>query len=198
MRSAPFFMLFCPLDNGPLFPLSYVRLIAMMKRSCLTCVLLLIVAAAAPAACDRPGPVAVGSPAPTFTLEDVASGPVTFPGDGRGKVVIIHFWLSSCDFCRDEMQAIDALRRQLGTGDLMALSVNAGDQRSAAERYIRDLHLSYPVLLDPAGAAARRYGVTAVPMTFIVDREGRIRNRIFGEVTRHILEQMTAPLIGAQ
>jgi peroxiredoxin len=123
---------------------------------------------------------------------------VTFPGDGSGKVVVIHFWLSSCAFCGDEMLAIDGLQRRAGTKDLLALSVNAGDQRSAAERYVRDLTLSYPVLLDPAGATARRYGVTAVPLTYIVDREGRIRHRIFGEVTRQVLEQMTAPLVGAR
>jgi peroxiredoxin len=186
------------LDKGPSFPLSYCQLIAMLKRFPRTCVLLLTIAAAVPAACGRSAPVGAGAPAPAFTLRNIASGTTSFPGDGRGKVVVIHFWLSSCAFCREEMRAIDALQQQLGTKDFLALSVNAGDQRSAAERYVRDLTLSYPVLLDPEGATARRYGVSAVPMTFIVDRRGRIGHRIFGEVTRQILEQMAAPLLGAK
>lgn len=171
----------------------------MLKRFPLTCVSLLLAVAAIPFGCDRPVPVSVGSPAPAFELERLGSGgTVTFPGDGRGRVVVIHFWLSSCDFCRDEMRAINALQRRNGADRFLALSVSAGDQRAAAERYVRELGLSYPVLLDPTGVTARRYGVTAVPLTFIVDRQGRVRHRIFGEVTERILEQMTAPLVKAR
>lgn len=157
-----------------------------------------ILAAALIPACDRPVPVTVDSTAPAFALERLGSGTTAFPDDGRGKVVVIHFWLSSCDFCRDEMRAINALQRRRGTEEFLALSVNAGDPRPAAGLYVRDLNLSYPVLLDPGGATARRYGVTAVPMTFIIDQRGRVRHRIFGEATRQILEQMTAPLLKQQ
>ncbi|MGA7801416.1 MAG: protein disulfide oxidoreductase [Gammaproteobacteria bacterium] len=89
----------------------------------------------------------------------------------RGRTVLVHFWATWCPVCRLEQHSIAAVAR-----DYPVLTVAFQDgSAEQVRRYMRREGVDYPVLLDPYGVLASRYGVRAVPTSFIVDPEGRIR-----------------------
>ena len=94
-------------------------------------------------------------------------------GQLRGKVVLVNFWATWCLECRQEMPALERLHRDLGGRGLTVVGVNAREAASAAGRYARELGLTFPLLLDVEGAINARYGVTGLPTTFLVARDGR-------------------------
>ena len=91
----------------------------------------------------------------------------------RGKVVIVNFWASWCQECRPEMPVLDRLHRDLGSRGLVVVGVNAREDKAVVGRYARELGLTFPLLLDPAGHVNAQYGVVGLPATFFVGRDGR-------------------------
>jgi len=132
----------------------------------------------------------IGDPAPAFGLSDLAGDRVVVPGDLQGRVVALHYWASWCPSCVEEMKALDELAGALGERGFVPLSVNVGEERRVVEPYVRSLGLKYRVLLDSNSAVARNYGVSGLPMTFILDRGGMIRYKIVGEVNREGLRRL--------
>ena len=89
----------------------------------------------------------------------------------RGRPVLVHFWATWCPVCRLEQSSIAAIAR-----DHAVLTVAFQDGSAEQVRaYMRREGLDYPVLADPYGVLASRYGVRAVPTSFIIGPRGRIR-----------------------
>ena len=120
---------------------------------------------------------------------------MAIPAGQKGKVVFIHFWVSSCSFCVKEMCTLESFYRKHHGEGMIAFSVNAGEDKRSAARYIANLKLSYPVLLDPNLSVTRRYGVSGVPTTYVLDRDGLLRFRILGEITADKLDEVTRTLL---
>lgn len=137
----------------------------------------------------------VGESPPRFTLPDLKGNKVTVPDDFRGKVVIIRFWADWCTACAREMPSIDYIYHKYRDRGLVILAVNVGQPRDVAEAFVANLKISYPVLLDPYSVTTKRYGVTSVPTTFILDRKGVLRNKILGETGSETFEKMIAGLL---
>ncbi len=132
----------------------------------------------------------VGDPAPAFDLPELASGRRLALGDLRGKVAVLHFWASWCPSCVEEMKALEALSGQVTDGGVVPWSINVGEGRQPVESYVRALGLSYTILMDNDSSVARAYGVSGLPMTFILDRSGTIRYKIVGEINREGLRRL--------
>jgi cytochrome c biogenesis protein CcmG, thiol:disulfide interchange protein DsbE len=145
--------------------------------------------------CGRKEPPAVGVAPPKFTLLDLKGDKVTVPDDFSGKVVVVRFWIDSCKSCEKEMPEIDQLYNKYKDKGLVVLAINVGQSKSAAETFATRLHLTYPVLLDTNSATSERYGVKAVPFTFVVDKKGIITKRILGETERESFEKMIQGLL---
>ena len=146
--------------------------------------------------CRQPqSQIRVGENPPRFILSDLKGNKVTAPDDYRGKVIIIRFWADWCTACAKEMPAIDYIYHKYKDRGLVVLAVNVGQPRNVAEAFVTNLKISYPVLLDPYSVTAKRYGVKVVPVTFILDRKGVIKNKIFGETDTEIFEKMITDLI---
>ena len=145
--------------------------------------------------CGRKEPPAVGETPPKFTLPDLKGNKVTMPGDFSGKVVVVRFWIDSCKSCEKEMPVIDQLYSKYKDKGLVVLAINTGQSKTAAETFANRLHLSYPVLLDTNSATTERYGVKAVPFTFVVDKKGTIVKRILGETEKESFEKMIQGLL---
>lgn len=122
-----------------------------------------------------------GFPAPEFALATLGGGQMALAGQ-RGSVVIMNVWASWCAPCRAEMPAIEAIYAERKARGLQVLAVNSTVQDNAenAAAFVRELDLSFPILLDQDGEVTRRYRVRALPTTFIIDRRGIIRSVIFG------------------
>ena len=132
--------------------------------------------------------VETGQPAPDFVLETRASGKQARTvrlSDFRGQVVVLNFWASWCGPCRQEMPDLQAeYARHAQTRDLTILAVNALslDSRQAAERFIEEMGVTFPVVFDASGDVLERYRVRGLPSTFFIDREGVVRAATFGPV----------------
>ncbi len=138
-------------------------------------------------------------PAPEIEL------PVLFAGDGvgpqgervslsdlRGRTVVLNFWASWCGPCRDEAPLLEGISRRYRDRDVLVLGVDTQDLSDNALGFIRQLGLSYPSLRDGTDGAQRRFQVTGLPETFILDASGRIAFHHIGPVTNP--EQITTPL----
>ena len=137
--------------------------------------------------------VDVDRPAPDFLLNALGGGALRL-SDYRGKTVVLNFWASWCPPCRREMPDFQELWEERGPGgpdDLVILAVNLlpEDTVAAAEAFVDEFGLTFPILFDTSGGAvARRYGVEALPATFFIDRDGIVRTTALGTVVGHLLE----------
>jgi len=122
-----------------------------------------------------------GFSAPGFTLEEL-EGEVVSLSDLRGQVVVINFWASWCPPCREEMPALERVYREIRSEGVELLAVNTTYQDSLTEArsFVERYDLTFPILVDAEGEAARRYQLRALPSTFFVDADGVIRKVVIG------------------
>lgn len=147
------------------------------------------------AGCDGSAPIAhSGGPAPELAVLDGAGVPVTL-ADFTGKVVLVNFWITGCGPCLVEMPALDAAYRAWRDRGFALLAINMGQGPEALREVQRKLSLSFPLLADPLRITTSRYQVVGAPTSFLIDRDGRIRDRIDGPLTRADLEQRLAAMV---
>jgi peroxiredoxin len=147
----------------------------------------LILAAAVSALADggvfaaaQRGVVKPGEPAPNFQLRDM-DGRMVALSDLRGKVVLLNFWATWCGPCRIEMPAMERLYRTYDRKDFEILAVSTDAQGVAVTRpFQQENKLSFPILHDSDFRVGLSYGARTLPMTFMVDRQGIVRQHIFG------------------
>jgi len=120
----------------------------------------------------------LGQHAPAFTLEDLQDEEVSL-SDFLGNVVILDFWASWCPPCRYSMPHLETLGTSYRNHGLVVLGVNLDENRQGAQTFLTDNGYSNIITLWKSYAAARAvkslYGVTGIPHTFLIDRQGIIR-----------------------
>lgn len=140
--------------------------------------LLLLLAGCGPG--DRPGAMAVvGQPAPTFTLTDL-HGKNWRLADLQGKVVFLNFWATWCQPCLQEMPSMAALNRKMPADAFQMITILHNDRPEIAGNLAQKMGLTFPVLVDANSIAARQYGLTGVPETYIIDPQGILREKFIG------------------
>lgn len=146
--------------------------------------------------CDSTqAPLSIGQPVPVVELEQFAGGPLQFPDAYQGRVVLIHFWADWCALCREELQESEPLHRRYQDQGLVVLAINMQQSRDTVADYLSHLTISYPVLLDDKGEMAQRYGVSALPLVYLLDRQGRLHTRMLGGASAVQLEQIVKQLL---
>lgn len=111
--------------------------------------------------------------APDFSLPSLDGDPVTLSAL-RGQVVFLNFWATWCPPCREEMPSIERLHRELRIEGLAVLALDVGESPAVVARFVESFRLSFPVLLDADSEVSRRYGISGLPTTVLVDRSGRV------------------------
>ncbi len=99
----------------------------------------------------------------------------------RGKVVLVNFWATWCPPCREEMPSMQALREQLADKGFEVLAVNLMESEEKIAAFRESELIDLPVLMDRDGAAAKRWKVGMLPISFVIDRRGAIRYQLVGE-----------------
>jgi|Deesub1362A_J573_1020465.scaffolds.fasta_scaffold00230_42 peroxiredoxin len=122
---------------------------------------------------------AVGKPAPDFELRD-STGRLWRLSDLRGKVVFINFWATWCTTCKAEMPYKERLYKKMQGRPFQMLGILFRDNPHNLVQYFKEHKVSPPTLISPDNKVARLYGITGVPETFIVDKNGIIREKIVG------------------
>jgi len=116
-----------------------------------------------------------GRDAPDFALKS-STGDNLRLSEYRGDVVMINFWATWCGPCRQEMPLLDQLYGRYQRVGFSLLGVNIDDDSRRAMDMIAELGVSFPVLFDSTKQVSKLYEVDAMPVTVIVDREGKIRH----------------------
>ncbi|MEO7020123.1 MAG: TlpA disulfide reductase family protein [Ktedonobacteraceae bacterium] len=155
--------------------------------------LIFIILVLLPAPPQQPhGGVAVGSPAPDFTLSIQG-------GSGRGSIalhalhghpVVLNFWSESCQPCLSEMPYLRGIYARYGVqGAFTLLGVNQADPREDITRFGTTYKLNYPLLYDAHSTVNVAYGVTSLPMTYFVDSNGIVRFVVLQQLTPTTMQQ---------
>jgi peroxiredoxin len=151
------------------------------------CVGLLLVSASVGVAGTKPDPLqALGlqTPnevveAPAFALPDI-SGKTIALSQFRGKLVLLNFFATWCAPCREEMPGMERLYHAHRDAGFVVAAVNFQENAKTVRPFVQALKLSFPIVLDRDGAASREYGVRALPVTFLIGRDGNIVWRAMG------------------
>ena len=142
---------------------------------------------------EVPSPL-IDKPAPAFTLPQLQSADKNFsPADMKGKVWLFNLWASWCESCKEEHPVLVALSQQ---NLVPIVGLDYKDQREPAEAWLN--RGGNPYLLNAFDAEGRigiDYGVTGVPETFVIDKQGIIRDKIIGMITPENFQSRMLPLI---
>jgi peroxiredoxin len=122
-----------------------------------------------------------GAAAPSLALQDMDGRSHTLAGY-RGSVVLINFWATWCEPCRQEMPSIERLRDKLTGKPFVVLAVNVDEPEARVRQFLSQTGLRLPVLLDPNKTVTRNWGVRLLPATYIIGRDGRVRYRLVGDL----------------
>lgn len=126
------------------------------------------------------GVVQVGDEAPNFTLRDLTGNAMSL-SQFKGKVVLLNFWATWCGPCRVEMPAMEQLYRTLPRREFEILAVSTDPQGATVTRpFQREMGFTFPILHDSEYRVGLTYGARTIPITFMVDRRGIVRQKIFG------------------
>jgi peroxiredoxin len=130
-------------------------------------------------ACGEKPVASVGNPAPDFDTLDL-DGKIWSLSKLKGKVVFINFWATWCSPCREEMPSMQRLYTKLPKDKFEMIALFNNDKKPAVRNFVSQLGLTFPILSDEHNFAGTKYGLTGLPETFIVDKQGVIREKIIG------------------
>jgi cytochrome c biogenesis protein CcmG/thiol:disulfide interchange protein DsbE len=132
--------------------------------------------------------------APTFTLQ-------TFDGQTvdlaalRGKVVVVNFWASWCDPCKQEARDLEQFHQAYKDRGVALVGVDYVDTETEARAYLTNFGVTYPNGPDLGTKISQAYRIQGVPETYIVDKTGRLVTNIIGPTTQANLALIVDPLI---
>lgn len=135
--------------------------------------------------------------APDFQLQFVDGGEMQL-SMLRGRPLVINFWATWCPPCRAEMPELERIQQQHASDRLMVIGVDQGETAEVVTQFARGtVQTTFPLVLDRQLRVGALYGVRALPTTFFVDREGRIRTIKIGALDAASLadgvREITAP-----
>ena len=135
------------------------------------------------------------TPAPDFTLKDAEGREVTL-SDYKGKVVLLNFWATWCGPCKIEMPWFVEFQRKYKDQGFSVIAVSLDNEGwEVVKPFTEEYELNFPVVVGSDEMADEFGGVAALPTTFIIDKEGRIRNTHMGLAGRGEYEEEIESLL---
>jgi thiol-disulfide isomerase/thioredoxin len=147
----------------------------------------------------RPAPASVmtadvGQAVPSLRLPLVGGGEVDL-ATYRGRPVVLNFWATWCDPCRAEMPVFERAQQQYRDQGLAVLGVDFQEQDPEIVAFLDQIGVTFPSLVDRTGEVTRQWRATGLPTTFLIDRQGIIRDVRVGAFTDEMLEPKLSKLI---
>jgi len=118
-------------------------------------------------------------PAPDFTLKS-ESGKIFHLSDFRGQVVLINFWATWCPPCRREMPSMERMWQKLKGKGVQVLAIDVGEDADTIFEFLGAYPVNFPLLMDLDGSVVKKYPVTGLPTSYIIDPEGKVIYRTVG------------------
>jgi peroxiredoxin len=123
---------------------------------------------------------AKGHMAPNFVLENLDGKKVELK-DFRGKGVLLNFWGSWCEPCKEEMPFLNAVYKKHMKG-VVILGVNDNESRYTVNKFVQRNGIQFPILLDKDQAVITAYDIGPLPTTFLINAKGEIVDKIVGQM----------------
>jgi cytochrome c biogenesis protein CcmG/thiol:disulfide interchange protein DsbE len=136
----------------------------------------------------------VGDVAPDFTRTDM-NGRQVLLSKYRGQLVLLNFWASWCAPCREEMPLFSTWQRSLGARGLQVIGVSMDDDVREVQKFLAAYPVTYPVVMGDAKFAGTFGGVLGLPLSYLIDAQGRVVARYQGEVDLQKLEARIKELL---
>ncbi|HVP51636.1 MAG TPA: TlpA disulfide reductase family protein [Terriglobales bacterium] len=137
-----------------------------------------------------------GSVAPDFALKGLDGKQVRL-SDYRGKAVLLNFWATWCAPCKIEMPWFVDLQKQYASQGLQVIGVAMDDSgEETIAKFAKEMGVNYPVLVGKEAVGDAYGGVEFLPTTFIIDRQGKVVDRVFGLVGRGEFEDNIKKALG--
>lgn len=121
-----------------------------------------------------------GSPVPNLIFRSADGTSTLTTEDIKGSIIIINFWATWCPSCREEMPSMQRFYKKFNGNGLRLLTVLYRDDPFQALGFTKEMGYGFPVYVDPEYRAAQIFGLTGVPETYIIGKDGRLLHRIIG------------------
>lgn len=135
------------------------------------------------------GVVGPGDMAPDFRLTTLAGDEVQL-SDYRGQGVFLNFWATYCPPCEEEMPYIESQYHEFKDKGVVVLTVDVGEPKLTVESFVKRHNLSFPVLLDQREEIIKLYGIGPIPVTFLIDKDGKVIDRVTKGLTEEEIRNM--------
>jgi len=133
--------------------------------------------------------------APDFTLPQLDGQPLRL-SSYRGKVILLDFWATWCDPCREETPRLVELQQKYADRGLQIIGVSMDDTPDPVRGFYQQFHMNYPVVMGNAKIGELYGGVLGLPIAFVLDREGRVVAKHIGATDVGVFEkEVGTPLL---
>lgn len=149
-----------------------------MKKLFFT-ILFFLAGATCPAVATTPGEVAVGETLREAVLFGL-SGPSRKLSDFRGKPLIINVWASWCGPCQQEMASLERLSHHKGGKQFAVIGISTDDYREAAMAFLKRNRTTFSHYIDRDLFMENMLGADKIPLTLLVDAQGRVLTKVYG------------------
>src|SRR6185369_7298556 len=93
----------------------------------------------------------------------------------KGRVVMVDFWASWCDPCKESFPAMEDIHKRYGPKGLVVIAVNVDEDRGEMEAFLKKNRASFVLLRDPTQKLVEKAGIATMPGSFLIDRDGKVR-----------------------
>lgn len=135
-----------------------------------------------------------GNFAPNFTLPQLRGAPLEL-ATYRGRVVLLDFWATWCEPCRQEIPQFITLQRKYGPDGLQIIGVSMDDTPEPVRDFCKQFDMNYPVVMGNANIGELYGGVLGLPIAFLIGRDGRIDAKHIGAVDIPLMEKEIMKLL---
>jgi alkyl hydroperoxide reductase subunit AhpC len=109
-----------------------------------------------------------------FTLKSLSGDNIRLR-EQMGDVILLNFWASWCGPCREEMPELEKLQQKYQALGFKVMGVNVETSPDKARDFLKNISVSFPIVLDTEQSVSKSYAVQAMPTTYLIDRQGKLR-----------------------
>jgi thiol-disulfide isomerase/thioredoxin len=122
-----------------------------------------------------------GGATPALVLKDLQGRDHRLE-DYKGQVVVLNFWATWCEPCREEMPSMQRLKEKMAGAPFALLAVNYAEGNARVETFLQKVPVDFTILLDRDAAASKRWQARVLPYTVVIDPAQRIRYTVLGDL----------------
>jgi thiol-disulfide isomerase/thioredoxin len=139
-------------------------------------------------------PVTANAMAPEFSLPDLSGKPLSL-SSYRGKVVLLDFWATWCEPCKDEIPRLIELQNKYGNQGLQIIGISMDDGPEPVRDFYQRYRMNYPVVMGTAKTGELYGGILGLPIAFVIARDGRISSKHIGATDISVFEKEVTNLL---